>query len=73
MHPGEVPVLICILFPSGEKVFVKADKTFSVLPSEELTHAIEHELGEHSLYIAVDSRACLRPKKERTFAPRNGE
>jgi DNA polymerase-3 subunit alpha len=72
MHPGDVPILICLIFPTGEKVFLDTDHSFNVLPSEELLHDIEHELGENSLYIAVEPKPCLRPKKKRTFGNYKG-
>jgi len=64
MHPGSTPLLVCLLFPSGEKVFVEAGAGFKVCPDEEMVRSIEEELGEESVYIAVDPRACkTRPKK----------
>ena len=65
MHPGVVPVVICLQFPSGEKVFVRTDKSFRISPGQECLHELERELGERGLYVAVKTEACLRPKPNR--------
>jgi len=76
MHPGEVPVVICLQFPSGEKVFLEADAAFRVLPDEELLQKLKHELGEKSVYVAVDPSPCKhgRPtnRRQRWNNNRNG-
>ena len=65
MHPGVVPVVICMQFPSGDKVFVSTDKSFRVFPSQEFIQELERELGERGVYVAVTSDACLKPKPKR--------
>jgi DNA polymerase-3 subunit alpha len=65
MHPGVVPVVICMQFPSGEKVFVRTDKSFRVFPNQDLVQELEQELGERGLYVAVTPEACLKPKPKR--------
>jgi DNA polymerase III alpha subunit len=71
-HPGTVPVTICVVYPSNEKVFVKAGKPYAVLPDTELVAEIEHLLGEGSVYIKVRSEACLAPPQRRRWQRHNG-
>ena len=66
-HPGETPLSICVELPTGEKVFVAAHTAFSVLPSQTFLHAVEHLLGEDSLYIAVRAEAGRRPRTGRNW------
>jgi len=60
LHPGRTPVVICLLFASGEKVFLDAEDGLNVCPDEELIDELERELGERSVYISVDPTACKR-------------
>ena len=68
LHPGSTPVVICLLFPSGEKVFVDTDNSFRVLADEYLVHEVEQSFGEQSVYIQVDPTPCRNPRPDR----RNG-
>lgn len=60
MHPGHTPVVICLQFPSKEKVFLEADRTLHVQADEDLVHDLKQELGETSVYVAVHSKPCLK-------------
>ncbi len=66
LHPGNIPVTICLIFPTGEKVLVSADIAFNVLPNISLIHELEHELGERTVFVRT-KRAPLKngepPKK----------
>ncbi len=64
-HPGPVPVIICIEFPGGEKVYVDSDKSLTVRPSDRFIHDAERILGEGSVYLAVDMPPCVRPDNSR--------
>jgi DNA polymerase III subunit alpha len=64
-HPGETPVVLCIEYPSGEKVFIDTDRTHKVAARQELVHAIEHLLGEESVYVAVNPAPCLQNRNGR--------
>jgi DNA polymerase-3 subunit alpha len=64
-HPGDTPVTICLQFPGGEKVFVNAHRDLKVTPTEGLVFALEHALGEDSVYVAVNRNPCKRPPAER--------
>jgi DNA polymerase-3 subunit alpha len=59
-HPGETPVIICLQFPTGERVFLDTDPTFKVLASETLVHELQQEVGEDGVYVAVNPKPCLR-------------
>jgi len=67
MHPGTVPVTICLQLPAKEKIFVETDDTLRVLPDEDLISDIEEKLGEQSVYVAVNPKPCLnsRPARNR--------
>jgi len=66
LHPGTTPVIICLIFPTGEKVMMNADGAFHVNPNDDLIHELEHELGEKTVFVKVD-RTPLKngpPKKK---------
>ena len=71
-HPGTTPVVVCLQFPSGEKVFMDTDESFGVFADEELLHELEHELGEEGVYIAINPAPCKNPRKKRDYRRRNG-
>ncbi len=64
-HPGPVPVSICLMFPSGEKVIIAADSEFAVRPVPELTMAIERELGENTVFIHINPDPLKHPEPQR--------
>lgn len=70
-HPGNTPVMICLLFPSGEKVLIDTDASLHVLAEESLIGEIEHELGEHTAHVVVQSQPCLNGRSRRPGPPRN--
>ena len=51
LHPGTIPVVICLIFPEGEKVMITADKAFDVDPDGDLIRELEHELGEKTTFV----------------------
>jgi len=53
LHPGETPVIIGVCFPTGEKVFCETDRLFRVNPGQDFVHAVEHVLGEDTVYVNV--------------------
>lgn len=71
-HPGSTPVIVCLQFPSGEKVFMDTDDAFGVFPDEQFVHELEHELGENSVYISVNPTPCKNATKKQGFRRRNG-
>jgi DNA polymerase III subunit alpha len=65
LHPGTSRLIMCILFPSGEKVFIETGAGFKVCADEELVRDIEHALGEGSVYVAVNPNPCRNSKPAR--------
>lgn len=67
LHPGTIPVVICLSMPSGEKVFIDTDSAFNALPDIELIHDIERELGENTVYITANPEPLRNgaPKRKR--------
>lgn len=67
VHPGNTPVIICLLMPSGEKVFLETDKTFSVVPDKNLYTELEKILGEKGLYLEIDPSPCKKGKQKKRW------
>jgi DNA polymerase-3 subunit alpha len=72
-HPGRTPVVLCIEFPGGEKVFLDTDNSYKVTASEPLVAALERVVGEDCVYVAVNPAACKKPRPARRKWVRNGE
>ncbi len=73
LHPGDVPAVICLQFPSCEKVFLDTDRSYRVNPAEKLVQELEHELGEGNVYVGVNPKPCRRERApRRRFARSNG-
>ena len=51
LHPGPIPVVICLIFPDGKKVMINADTAFNVRPKLSLLQELEHELGENTVFV----------------------
>ena len=66
-NPGETPVVICIEYPGGQKVFIDTDRTFKVSASEQLAHEIEHLLGEGTCFIGVNPAPVLKARSNRPW------
>jgi hypothetical protein len=66
-HPGRTPVIVCLQFPSGEKVFLDTDNLYKVTCDEDLIAKIEHLVGEDSVYVAVNSSPCRKPRRPPRF------
>jgi DNA polymerase-3 subunit alpha len=64
-HPGRVPVVLCMEFPGGEKVFLDTESSCKVNADEGLVTALERLLGEGSVYVAVDPSPCRRERPTR--------
>jgi DNA polymerase-3 subunit alpha len=60
LYPGRTPVIVCLQYPSGEKVFVEADRRYRVVAAPELIHRLKQELGESSVFVAVEPAPCAR-------------
>ncbi|TAN36800.1 MAG: DNA polymerase III subunit alpha [Verrucomicrobia bacterium] len=71
-HPGQTPLNIVVLLPSGEKVYVNAHATLKVAPNEAFLRAVQQLLGEDSLYIAPRASVCLKPPAPRRWSSNGG-
>lgn len=67
MHPGSTPVVVCLLMPAGEKVFINTNKSFRVFPDESLIKEVEHLLGEEAVYVTVEQTACKNPPQKKRW------
>lgn len=70
LHPGSVPVDFRILFPDGHKITIKADVEFQVHPSAAFIKEVEHELGEHTVFVHVSSQPMKEMPQPRNFKKR---
>jgi hypothetical protein len=61
LHPGLTPVVLCIEFPQGEKVFIRTDAGFRVMPTKALIQSLTQLLGESSVYLAISPEIYTRP------------
>jgi hypothetical protein len=71
-HPGQTPLHIVVILPSGEKVYVNAHATLKVAPNEAFLRAVQQLLGEDSLYIAPRTTVCLKPPAPRRWGNNGG-
>jgi DNA polymerase-3 subunit alpha len=62
-HPGKCPVVLCLMLPGGETVFVQAHERFGITPSLELEHAVNKMVGEKTYYAKVDTSLPERQKR----------
>ena len=72
LHPGNVPVVICLQYPSGKKVFVGTESRYRVNPDQDLIRALERDLGERSVFVSVNPSPCKKPREPRNRWARNG-
>jgi DNA polymerase-3 subunit alpha len=64
-YPGNTPVVVCLQYPDGAKVFVAAGEAFKVCPEEQLILELEREVGEKGVYVAVNPKPFLNPRPTR--------
>lgn len=55
---GAIPVTFCLLYPTGEEVFIRAGDAYRVAVSEALVHALETRLGENAVYLDASPEPC---------------
>jgi len=65
MYPGTTPVVVCLQFPSGDKVFLDTDTAYMVNPEERLIRELDQELGKKSVFISVNQAPCLNARHTR--------
>lgn len=59
-HPGPTPVLLCLQYPSGEKVILDTERRFRVVADQQLIRKLRQMLGEQSVFVAVSAAPCRR-------------
>ncbi len=62
-HPGKCPLLLCLMRPGGDIVFISTHDRFAVQPSAALQAAVDDMFGEETYYAKVDTTLPERPKK----------
>ena len=60
-HPGETPVVVCVVFSDGKKVFISAARDYQVNAQHSLIEQLEHVLGEDSVYVNINRNPCKKP------------
>jgi len=71
-HSGPTPLNLCVLLDSGEKVFIKADRSSQVTASPELIQKLEHLLGEEAVYVGTKTKPFLYEPPRRRFTGKRG-
>lgn len=59
-HPGETQVVICLIYPGDEKIFIDASHKLTSAATQALVRDIEHIVGEDSVYVAADRKNIYR-------------
>ena len=65
LHRGSVPMSLCLLLPDGEKIIIAAEAGFYVTPIPEMIRDIEHELGENTVFVHVNTQPLKNPEPKR--------
>ncbi len=53
-HPGNCPLFLCLIRPSGAILFLETHEKYKVAPSSELQQAADALFGEETYYAKVD-------------------
>src|SRR5260370_35520898 len=53
-HPGNCPLFLCLIRPSGAILFLETHQKYAVAPSSELQQAADKLFGEDTYYAKVD-------------------
>ncbi len=70
-HPGSTPLHFCVNFPTGERVFLRADGAFGVHAGHGLLHGMTHIFGEGSVFVQSLQDPCKFPRRSANrFPPR---
>ena len=56
VHPGKVPALLCLSYPSGKRVLIEADSNFAVLPNQAFIEELEAVIGPEAVRVSVSRR-----------------
>ena len=58
-NPGNTQATICLVFETGKKVFMNTSGSYRVRADGVFVHAVNHILGENSVYVDIVQNACL--------------
>ncbi len=61
LYPGNVPISVCLMIPTGEKIFMSVEQSCYVEPMTELFCDLKHIVGEQGVFVSVDKTP---PKKQ---------
>ncbi len=53
-NPGKCPLLLCLLYATGEMVFIEPSERYFVLPTLEFQQAVEQQFGKEAYYAKAD-------------------
>lgn len=65
MNPGSTPLSICLILPDAKKIIISADAGLYVTPGPEMLRAIEHELGENTVFVRISQEPLKNPEPTR--------
>ena len=66
-HKGSAPLVVCLEFPAGQRVYLDSDSTFRVNASHAFVRAIGQEIGEERVYVQVIGDVVKHPLPKRNF------
>ncbi|MEM7392205.1 MAG: hypothetical protein AAF492_07635 [Verrucomicrobiota bacterium] len=61
-HPGEIPVVISLAFPGGERVLVNTDRNYKVQPNRALMEELGEKIGHQSIFMAINKQPYKKYK-----------
>lgn len=59
-HPGETPLILCLIFPGDQKIFINAASKLYAAATHELAEELEKFLGEDSVYVAANRKSIYK-------------
>ncbi len=69
-HTGHIPVVLCVMFDDGKRVFLSSDAAFHVTPTHKFVLDVEHLLGEGCVYVQALQDVHKSPPRKRDFGRR---
>ena len=69
-HTGHIPLVLCVLFDDGKRVFLSTDAAFHINPTHRFLLDVEHLLGEDCVYVQPIQTTYKSPPRKREFPRR---
>jgi hypothetical protein len=63
-HPGKCPLLLCLIQPEGQAMFIETHEVFRVNPSRQLQEEVDDAFGEDTYYVKVDTTLPERAQRQ---------